>query len=91
MISYIAVNYIFTVRVAMYGIVGLVFLGLVPLTEPDWGVMIFMGRQQGVLSNPLAAGMMLSPVVAIALFQLSLVMFARSLEEVFNPRLRSSL
>lgn len=91
MISYIAVNYIFTVRAAMYSIVGLVFLGLVPLIEPDWGVMIFMGRQQGVLSNPMAAGMLLSPVVAIALFQLSLVLFARSLEEVFNPRLRSGL
>jgi peptide/nickel transport system permease protein len=91
MISYIAVNYIFTVRVAMYSIVGLVFLGLVPLVEPDWGVMIFMGRQQGVLANPMAAGMLLSPVIAIALFQLSLVLFTRSLEEVFNPRLRSGL
>jgi peptide/nickel transport system permease protein len=91
MISYIAVNLIFTIRVAMYSIVGLVFLGLVPLQEPDWGVMIFLGRQQGVLFNPTAAGMLLSPIVAIALFQLSLVMFTRSLEEVFNPRLRSGL
>ena len=38
----------------MYSIVGLVFLGLVPLTEPDWGVMIYMGRQQGVLFMPQA-------------------------------------
>lgn len=91
MISYIAVNFIFTIRVAMYSIVGLVFLGLVPLQEPDWGVMIFLGRQQGVLFNPSAAGMLLSPIVAIALFQLSLVMFTRSLEEIFNPRLRSGL
>jgi len=91
MISYIAVNFIFTIRVAMYSIVGLVFLGLVPLQEPDWGVMIFLGRQQGVLFNPTASGMLLSPIVAIALFQLSLVMFTRSLEEVFNPRLRSGL
>jgi ABC-type dipeptide/oligopeptide/nickel transport system permease subunit len=35
--------------------------------------------------------MLLSPIIAIALFQLSLVMFARSLEEIFNPRLRASL
>jgi peptide/nickel transport system permease protein len=91
MISYIAVNLIFTVRVAMYSIVGLVFLGLVPLREPDWGVMIFTGRQQGVLFLPEAAGMLLSPIIAIALFQLSLVLFTRSLEEVFNPRLRSGL
>jgi peptide/nickel transport system permease protein len=91
MVSYIAVNLIFTIRIAMYSIVGLVFLGLVPLREPDWGVMIFTGRQQGVLFLPQAAGMILSPVVAIALFQLCLVLFTRSLEEIFNPRLRSGL
>jgi hypothetical protein len=28
--------------------------------------------------------------VAIALFQVSMVLFARSLEEMFDPRLRSS-
>lgn len=91
MVSYIAVNLIFTIRVAMYSIVGLVFLGLVPLREPDWAVMIFTGRQQGVLFLPQAAGMLLSPIIAIALFQLSLVLFTRSLEEVFNPRLRTGL
>ena len=91
MVSYIAINLIFTVRIAMYSIVGLVFLGLVPLREPDWAVMIFTGRQQGVLFLPQAAGMLLSPIVAIALFQLSLVLFSRSLEEIFNPRLRSGL
>jgi peptide/nickel transport system permease protein len=91
MISYIAVNMIFSIRAAMYSLVGLVILGLVPLREPDWGVMIFMGRQQGALFNPAAASMLLSPIIAIALFQLCLVLFTRSLEEVFNPRLRSGL
>ncbi len=91
MVSYIAVNLIFTIRIAMYSVVGLVFLGLVPLKEPDWAIMIFTGRQQGVLFLPQAAGMLLSPIVAIALFQLSLVLFARSLEEIFNPRLRAGV
>jgi peptide/nickel transport system permease protein len=89
MVSYIAVNAIFALRSAMYSIVGLVVLGLVPLHEPDWGVMIFMGRQQGALFNPNASAMLLAPIVAIALFQLSLVLFSRSMEEIFNPRLRS--
>lgn len=91
MIGYVSINFIFTIRVAMYSIIGLTFLGMVPLRDPDWAVMIFTGRQQGVLFLPQAAGMLLSPVVAIALFQLSLVLFARSLEEIFNPRLRSGL
>lgn len=91
MVSYIAVNLIFTVRTAMYGLVALVVLGIVPLAEPDWGIMIFMGRSQGAMFSADAAWMMLSPIFAIALFQLSLVLFARSLEEVFNPRLRTGL
>lgn len=91
MISYIVVNMIFSIRAAMYSIVGLVFLGMVPLEEPDWGVMIFMGRQQGAIFNQEAFWMLLSPIMAIALFQLSLVLFTRSLEEIFNPRLRQGL
>ncbi len=91
MISYIVVNMIFTIRGAMYAIVGLMFLGIVPLEEPDWGLMIFTGRQQGSLSNPEASWMLLAPVLAIALFQLSLVLFTRSLEEMFNPRLRQGV
>lgn len=91
MISYIVISMIFSIRGAMYAQVGLVFLGLVPLQEPDWGVMIFLGRLQGALFLPEAASMLLSPVVAVALFQLSLVLFTRSLEEIFNPRLRAGL
>ncbi len=91
MISYIVISMIFSIRGAMYAIVGLVFLGMVPFTEPDWGVMIYMGRSQGALFSAAAASMLLSPVIAVALFQLSLVLFTRSLEEVFNPRLRAGL
>ena len=90
-ISYVVIFMIFSTRSAMYQIVGLVFLGMVPFTEPDWGVMIYMGRSQGALFSPAAVSQLLSPVVAVALFQLSLVLFTRSLEEVFNPRLRAGL
>jgi peptide/nickel transport system permease protein len=91
MISYIVVNMIFSIRASMYAIVALVFLGMVPIDEPDWGVMIVIARQQGALFSVDAAGMLLAPVAAIALFQLSLVLFTRSLEEIFNPRLRAGL
>ncbi|MDX1995223.1 MAG: ABC transporter permease [bacterium] len=91
MISYIVISTIFSVRAAMYSLVALVVLGFVPLSEPDWGLMIFLGNQQGSLFSRDALMMVLAPVMAIALFQLSLVMFTRSLEEVFNPRLRAGL
>jgi peptide/nickel transport system permease protein len=91
MVSYIAINMIFAIRAAMYAIVGLVILGLVPLIEPDWGVMIWNSSRQGAFFNKSAMWMALAPIAAITLFQLSLVLFTRSLEEIFNPRLRSGL
>jgi len=91
MISYIVINMIFTIRSAMYNIVGLVFLGMVPIQEPDWGVMIYFGRSRGAIFSAEAASMLISPIIAIALFQLFLVLFTRSLEEIFNPRLRQGL
>jgi peptide/nickel transport system permease protein len=91
MISYIAISFIFQIRAAMYSLVGLVVLGMVPLREPDWGIMIWNARNSGAFYNPNAIMMALAPIMAIALFQLSLVLFTRSLEEIFNPRLRSGL
>jgi peptide/nickel transport system permease protein len=91
MISYIVVNMIFSIRSAMYNIVGLVFLGMVPIREPDWGVMIYFGRSRGAIFSADAASMLIAPITAIALFQLFLVLFTRSLEEIFNPRLRQGL
>jgi peptide/nickel transport system permease protein len=91
MISYIVIRTIFSVRAAMYSQITLVVLGLVPLREPDWGLMIFNANQRGAFFNPYSTMSLLAPILAIALFQLSLVLFTRSLEEVFNPRLRAGL
>lgn len=91
MVSYIAINFIFAIRAAMYALVGLVILGMVPLREPDWGIMIWNAQSRGAFFNPNAVMMALAPIMAIALFQLSLILFTRSLEEIFNPRLRRGL
>jgi len=91
MISFVAINLIFAVTGAMYEQVGLIFLGMAPINDYNWGVMLYFGRSRGTLFNPDSAMMVLAPVLAIAFFQVSMVMFARALEEIFNPRLRSSL
>jgi len=90
MMSFIAINFIFAVTKAMYDQVGLIFLGMVPINDYTWGVMLYFGRSRGTLFSPDSASMVLSPVLAIALFQVSMVLFARSLEEMFDPRLRTA-
>ena len=91
MSSYVLINLIFSITIAMYFQIGLVVLGLAPISDYTWGVMIYFGRSRGTLYNPDGASMALSPVLAIALFQVCLVLFARAVEEVFDPRLRAAV
>lgn len=90
MMSFVAINFIFAVTSAMYQQVGLIFLGMAPINDYTWGVMLYFGRTRGTLFSPDSAGMVLAPVIAIALFQVSMVLFARALEEMFDPRLRTA-
>ena len=88
MMSYIAISFTFGMTSAIYAQVGLVFLGLVPLTR-NWGVMINLAWTQGAIFFKDSIYFIMAPVMAIALFQLSIVWMSRSLEEIFNPRLRT--
>lgn len=90
MISFVLVSLVLAMIEAMYAQIGLIFLGMAPINDYSWGVMLYFGRTRGTLFSSDSALMVLSPVLAIALFQVSLVMFANALEEVFNPRLRGA-
>ena len=91
MASYLAISLIFAMTAAVYAQIGLVFLGLVPLSGTNWGVMLQLAWTKGAIFYPKALPYILGPVFAIALFQLALVFMTRSLEEIFNPRLRTGV
>jgi peptide/nickel transport system permease protein len=88
--SYIAISFILAMTHAIYAQAGLIFLGLVPLSGTNWGVMINLAWVRGAIFYRDSLLYILSPVLAIALFQLCLVSLASALEDIFNPRLRSS-
>lgn len=88
MTSYIVINFVIAMTSAIYGQIILYFFGLVPLSGDNWGLMIQLGYTKGAIFFNDSLWYIMSPIVAIALLQLSLVMIARSLEEIFNPRLR---
>ena len=90
MVSFVVINLIFAVTGAMYEQVGLIFLGMAPINDYSWGVMLYFGRTRGTLFSSDSAAMVLAPVFAIAFFQVSMVLFARAMEEVFDPRLRAA-
>ena len=89
MMSYITINFILAVTAAMGFQATLVFLGVVPLSGNNWGVMIRFADTRGAIFSRDSFWYIMAPVLSIALFQLTLVALERGLAEVFNPRLRS--
>jgi peptide/nickel transport system permease protein len=88
MAGYIAINFTLAITASMYAVVALTLLGLVPLSENNWGVMINLAWTRGAIFSKDSVFYIMSPIAAIALFQLGLVAMNRSLTEVFDPRLR---
>ena len=90
MASYILINFVFAMTSAIYGQVILYFLGLVSLSGDNWGLMIQEAYRQGAMFSPDSMIGLLAPIFMIVMLLWSLTLVARSLEDVFNPRLRES-
>lgn len=88
MASYILINFVFGMTGAIYGQVVLYFLGLVSLSGDNWGLMVNEAYRQGAAFSPDGILYLIAPIVMIVLLMWSLTLVARSLEDVFNPRLR---
>ena len=88
MAGYIVINFTLAVTASMYAVVGLTLLGLVPLSENNWGVMINLAWTRGAIFSKDSVFYIMAPIAAIALHQFGLVAMNRSLSEVFDPRLR---
>ena len=88
--SYIAIHFMLAMTEAMYAQIFIIFLGLVPVSGSNWGIMLYFAQGQGALFFRDSIWYILSPIIAISLVQLSLVWFASALEDIFNPRLRGA-
>lgn len=88
MLAFLAIAMITAMTQAIYAQTGLVFLGLVPFGN-NWGVMFSLAYARNAIYQPDAAWSLLAPMGAIVLFQLALIWLSRSLEEIFDPRLRA--
>jgi peptide/nickel transport system permease protein len=88
MMPYIVINFVIAMTGAIYAQVILYYLGLVPLQGDNWGLMIQQAYTKGALFYEDSIVYLLAPMLMIIMLQLSLVMISRTLEDVFNPRLR---
>lgn len=89
LMPYIMISFMQSARNVVFASVGLYYLGLLPFTVLNWGVMMNMARQRGSLTSWEAAHWLLAPMVAITLLTFGLIMFSQGMDRMFNPRVRA--
>jgi peptide/nickel transport system permease protein len=86
---YIAMNLLTSITNSIYTEVGLFFLGVLPFTANNWGVMLNLAVfSAGAITTTKALPYLLSPLLCILLVTLGIVLLLDAVDELFNPRLR---
>lgn len=86
---FVFVRFVLMARRVVLSSVALYFLGVLPFTVQNWGVMLNIAWQQGALLSFNVFHWILIPVVPIVLITYGLVLFGQGAERIFNPRIRS--
>ena len=88
---YVAINFLYAMVGAIYALIGLFFLGLLPFDVTNWGIILYNAQYYGVVFKEglLTKGTLIGPILSIVLLQTGLVLLCSGLEEIFNPRLRT--
>jgi ABC-type dipeptide/oligopeptide/nickel transport system permease component len=87
--SYVSINLAKSARGIIFSSVGLYFLGVLPFTTQNWGVILNQAYNWGALYTMSTIHWILVPVLTILLFTLSIILIAQGLDRVFNPRIRA--
>ncbi|WP_227379381.1 ABC transporter permease [Haladaptatus halobius] len=89
LMPFIAVNFMQTARYVVFTSVALYFLGLLPFTTQNWGVMMNLARTSGALRSEQVIHWLLFPMIMIVILTYGLIMLAQGMDRLFNPRVRA--
>lgn len=88
--SYVSVHFVMAARGIIFESVGLYFLGILPFTTLNWGIMMQLAyNTSGALYTLKSAHWLFAPMITITLFSLGLILFAQGMDRLFNPRVRA--
>ncbi|WP_121744852.1 ABC transporter permease [Natronorubrum halophilum] len=85
----VVVNFVTTARNVIMMSVGLYFLGLLPNTGFNWGVMMNAAYGQGGVYLSSLFHWFYAPMVVIVTLSLGLLLLGQGLDRIFNPRIRA--
>lgn len=89
LMPYISINTATSARSIIFESVALYFLGILPMTSLNWGVLLNTAYNESNLRSPENIHFILIPMFTIALISLGFVLFAQGMDRIFNVRLRA--
>lgn len=89
LMTYISVNLVHASRNVIFGAVGLYFIGVLPFSDPNWGVTLNLAYQYGAHYRMQAVHWLIVPILAIIGLSMGMILLSQSLDRVFNPRVRA--
>ncbi|WP_248517949.1 ABC transporter permease subunit [Salinarchaeum laminariae] len=89
LMSYITVNIAYNARGIIFSSVALYFLGVLPYSNYNWGVLLNNGYESGALYTPSMYYRIYLPMIVITAITLGMILLAQGLDKIFNPRIRA--
>ncbi|MFC4986273.1 ABC transporter permease [Saliphagus infecundisoli] len=89
LMPYIVINTVNAARGVIFGSIGLYFLGILPQTFPNWGLMMQRAYNAGSLYTWDTAHWLILPMAAVVILSYGLIMLGQAADKIFNPRLKA--
>ena len=89
LLPFIGINFMNTARNIIFAAVGLYFIGALPYSLQNWGIMLNKAYNSTALFVPEAFHWLFFPMLAIILYSAGLVLIAQGTDRLFNPRIRA--
>lgn len=89
LMPFVLVSFVEAGRRVIFGSVGLYFLGILPFSNLNWGVIINQAYTNGALISFSLLYWLLIPMATVTLLSLGLILVAQGMDRLFNPRIRA--
>jgi len=89
LMPYILINFATSSRRIIFESVGLYYLGILPFTTENWGVMLNQAYAEMNVYDTAEWHWVILPMLVIVLVSMGFILFAQGLDRVFNVRLRA--
>lgn len=86
---YILINFVNSARNIIFSSVALYFLGVLPWTNANWGVILNQAYNSPALQSVKYVHYLLIPIGTIVFFSLGLILLSQGFDRIFNPRIRA--